>query len=119
MNQNRNRGTKKTETFYETEKFNIGNRLRDFRQSHKWSQEDFCGQLSQYSLIYSLMQISRIETGQKPLTADILYFLHKKYHVDLNELICGSEDSDINGQALFHDLEALYQKYRTSSDRKR
>ena len=116
MKQNKNQMAKKTETF---NKKDIGNRLCDFRESHKWTQEAFCGQLAKYGLTYHFMQISNLENGNTSLKLDIMYCLHKYFHVDLNVLICGEEESNINGQALFDDLEALYKKYQQLTDHKK
>ncbi len=80
-------------------KLAVGERVRNYRVSNKYTQADFAEKID-----ISINFLSEIENGKKGMSQETLYKLCEQFDLSADYILFGKNDSDASGhsQALDH-----------------
>lgn len=77
---------------------NIGKRLKTFRKSNGYTQEQFSELLNM-----SLNFYGKIERGQSRLSIEKLVLLHEKFDIDIDYLLTGTPSKNVDYNSVLSD----------------
>lgn len=81
---------------------NFGERLKQIRNSHSMTHQDFAE-----SLGITRLTVIRYENGERFPDAQFLLALHEKYFVDINWLLTGKGDMGLSNQGTEYTADDL------------
>ena len=89
---------------------NIGKRLKTFRKSNGYTQEQFSELLNM-----SLNFYGKIERGQSRLSIEKLVLLHEKFDIDIDYLLTGTPSKNVDYNSVLQKISLITTAIQTGS----
>ena len=91
---------------------NIGKRLKTFRKSNGYTQEQFSELLNM-----SLNFYGKIERGQSRLSIEKLVLLHEKFDIDIDYLLTGTPSKNVDYNSVLQKISVWSRNRRQMTDK--